>query len=154
MLVIFGAGMVDVGFRGTGDQLGSLLAADIPGFVPWAGAMLAIGMLGYVPVLRTPSHLLMALVLLVLFLSNRGIFANLAAVVAHPPAPLGETALVSPTDIAALEHGPTINVTGAAGSPGGAAGSTAGSGPAGAISSGFSTAGQALGPLGFLASIF
>jgi len=110
LLVLFGGVLVDVGFRGTGDQLGALLKTDVPGFVPWGGAMLLIGALGYAKPLRTPSHLLLLLVILVLFLTNHGIFANLQQAFTHPPAASQPEGLISPTDAQALQAGPTVNV--------------------------------------------
>lgn len=134
LLVLFGGVLVDVGIRNTADQLGALLKSDVPGFVPWAGAMFIIGMLGYIKTLRTPSHILLGLVILVLFLSNHGIFANLQQAFTNPPAPSTPETLPA-SDVQALQQGPTVNIN-VEGGGGSSAGDQAGgilSGIAGAF---------------------
>lgn len=78
-----------VAVRGTQAQLFGQLASDLPGFAKWLGALLLIGLIGYIPGMETISNGLLALVFVVLVLapSNRNAFANFAAAFKAPPAP-------------------------------------------------------------------
>lgn len=69
-LILIGAVIVVVAFNGTQAGLASELENDIPGFFKWAAAIAAILGLGFVPGLRTPSRWLLALVALVILLTN------------------------------------------------------------------------------------
>ena len=84
--LIVGAFLLAAGANGKGADLFALLKGDFvnaPGvqqqatFVPWAAAILILGAAGYVPALRVASRLFLVLVILVLFLSNQGFFAQL-----------------------------------------------------------------------------
>lgn len=55
-------------FEGTGQQ---------HGFLVWFAAILAIGALGYAPDLKLFANAVLALVIIVLLLSNKGFFAQL-----------------------------------------------------------------------------
>ena len=70
LLLIVAAVLLLTAFRNTTGDLANALKADVPGFTRWAGAVLALGALGYVPGLRTPSRLLLALVAVVVVLRN------------------------------------------------------------------------------------
>lgn len=78
-----------VAVRGTQAQLFGQLTSDLPGFAKWLGALLLIGLIGYVPGLETVSNGLLALVFIVLVLvpSNRSAFQNFANAFKAPPAP-------------------------------------------------------------------
>lgn len=77
LLAVIGAALVISAVRGTQGSLGSQIASDVPGFLPWAGAIVILGMLGYVPNFQKPANLLLALVVLVLFLNKgSGFFGN------------------------------------------------------------------------------
>lgn len=88
VLIAFGAVLIAAAYRGTEHELAAQLASDFGSggsFLAWAGAIAALGALGYVPALRTLSNMLMALVIVVLVLHNGGLFTQLAAIVDNPP---------------------------------------------------------------------
>jgi uncharacterized membrane protein YgcG len=123
LLILFGAVLVTVAWRGTEHQLAAQLSADFGTggqFLAWAAAIGVLGAIGYVPQLRTLSNLAMALVIVVLVLRNGGLFTELAAVIDHPPA-------ASPTVPLAAYSGS---------STGGAGGTGGGGGPFGLFSGG------------------
>jgi hypothetical protein len=65
--------------RNTHTQLLSLLKSDFSGkgnFVYWMISILLIGAVGYIPDLKPVSRAFLVLVIVVLFLSNRGVFAQ------------------------------------------------------------------------------
>ena len=69
--------MVASGVRNTQGDLWTLVKHDFTGsdnFVYWLVAILAIGSLGYVEKIRPAANALLALVIIVLFLSNKGFF--------------------------------------------------------------------------------
>lgn len=86
--LLVGLVLVDVAFRGTEGLLGQQLAQDVPGFMVWAGAIVLIGALQWVPGFSKPAKYLLALVLIVIVLVNKGAFANLAAAVTSQPQPV------------------------------------------------------------------
>lgn len=78
VIILAGALVVIAAFNNAQADLGKAIEQDLPGFFKWGAAIAAILALGYVPGLRTPSRWLLALVLLVLFLTNyQGILAGL-----------------------------------------------------------------------------
>ena len=80
--------------RGQDGALFSALGTDVPGFVIWGAAILAVGAIGYVPGLKSPARGLLALVLVVLALNNyQNILAGFgaAATPATPKANPGAT---------------------------------------------------------------
>lgn len=63
-------------------QLGALVQNDFTGpknFFFWLAALAMVGVLGYIPQLKTFSAWFMSLVLLSLFLSHKGFFANITS---------------------------------------------------------------------------
>lgn len=71
--------MVITGARGTYAQFGSQIASEFQGqnnFTYWLIAIGSIGALGYIQTLQTISRYLMALILLSIFLSHKGFFAQ------------------------------------------------------------------------------
>lgn len=82
VLILFGAIFVIVGFRGTQSDFFSLLAGDFTGagnFIYWIISIMVIGAIGYIPKLKGLSDAFLVLVLLVLFISNKGFFAQFNA---------------------------------------------------------------------------
>lgn len=78
-LLIVGVLLVTSGVRNTYPQLFSLVKGDFSGsgsFLHWALAILIVGSLGYVDELRPFSRGFLALLIVVLFLSNGGFFAK------------------------------------------------------------------------------
>lgn len=127
-LLLLGLVLVDVGYRGTYADLASQLASDMPGFLPWLGAVVLIGALGYAPSLETFSNALLVLVILVLLLVNGGAWANLSAAFgAAQQSPLSQSVGLIPTqaDAAALAGGPTVTLNAPAGSSSGSTATTA-----------------------------
>jgi hypothetical protein len=91
-LLIIGLLMVITGGRGTYAQFGSQVASEFQGgkgsFTYWILAIGAIGAVGYVPQLQTVSRWMLTLVIVSLFLSHKGFFAQFqAALAAGPTAP-------------------------------------------------------------------
>lgn len=70
VILIFGAILIVSAYKNTYGTLFSNLQSDVPGFAVWFAAIAVVGGLQYVPGLRTPARWLLALVLLVLFMSN------------------------------------------------------------------------------------
>jgi hypothetical protein len=69
--------LVVSGVRGTHEELFALVKGDLTGqnsFIWWLVAVGIIGALGYIPAMRGVSHAFLALILVVLVLSNRGVF--------------------------------------------------------------------------------
>lgn len=64
--------------------LGTQVSSDLTGsggFLIWVVALFIVGALGYIQPLRTVSRIFLALILVVIFLSNKGIFTTLSQVV-------------------------------------------------------------------------
>ena len=75
--IIIGVTLIVTGAKGTTSDFLALLKKDFQGsnsFVPWICSILIIGSLGYIQPLRPVSRAFLALVLLVLFISNGGFF--------------------------------------------------------------------------------
>lgn len=86
ILAIIGLGILVSAIRNTQSELFTLVGQDAPGFMPWLGAIILIGMVGYVKGFEGASRALLLLVVLAIVLANQGAFANLAAAIEHPPA--------------------------------------------------------------------
>jgi hypothetical protein len=85
--------MIVSAWKGTEEELGVLVASEFTGsgnFLYWLAAVAVVGGLGMVPVMRTPSRWLIALILVAMFLSHTGIIANAfsALSTAQPAAPI------------------------------------------------------------------
>jgi hypothetical protein len=124
LFAILGAALLVSAILNTQSQLGTLLAADMPGYLKWAAALIVIGAIGaVVPEARGVSRALLGLVILVIFLtSGSGFFTQFAAAVQSPVAP---TATTLPTPQGALPvavtvSGGTTAASGAAGAAGAA----------------------------------
>jgi hypothetical protein len=89
--------LIVTGAQNTYPQLGTQLQKDFTGqsnFTYWVVSIAAVGVLGYIPSLRTFSTWFMALILLALFLSKgQGFFSQFSAALASGPvAPSGNAA--------------------------------------------------------------
>jgi hypothetical protein len=89
LLILLGLALLSSGIKGTERALGNQLQADFlgegdksGGFVSWLAALLAIGALGYIPVLQKPSRALLGLIGVSIFLTNHGIISQLFTSVA------------------------------------------------------------------------
>ncbi|MDE2019753.1 MAG: hypothetical protein KGJ13_05415 [Patescibacteria group bacterium] len=79
-LILAGAILVVSGVRNTQGQLWSLVQNDFTGnngFIVWVAAIAIVGGMGYIPKLRPLSIAFMTLLLIVLVISNQGVFAQL-----------------------------------------------------------------------------
>lgn len=89
-LILIAAIFIVTGFKGTTSQFLTNFASDIQGFVIWVVAIGVIGAIGYVPGLKKVSDGFLALILLAMFLSNKGFFANFNQQIRNPvPASTG-----------------------------------------------------------------
>ena len=96
-LIIAGIVLTVAGVRNTQSTLYSLLAGDFTGsksFIWWTLSILGIGAVGYVEDLKGLANAFLALILIVLILANKGVFAQFTAALkgAIPAAPTGGTA--------------------------------------------------------------
>lgn len=76
-LVGLGLILIVTGVRDTYAQLGAQLTKDFTGqqnFTVWILAIGSVGALGYINELRTFSHYFLALIIVAMFLSNKGFF--------------------------------------------------------------------------------
>jgi hypothetical protein len=95
--IIIGAIIAIVAFRGTHGDLAAALEQDIPAYFKWAIAIAAILGLGFVPGLKIPSRYLIALVALVVILTNyRQLVSGFTQFASASPAP-SATAAAEPT---------------------------------------------------------
>lgn len=79
VLIAIGAMLAVAGVRGTQAELFDLLKGDFtgtPNYISWMVAIMVIGALGYINAIRPISNAFLVLVILVLFISNRGFFAQ------------------------------------------------------------------------------
>jgi hypothetical protein len=77
LFIIVGAVFVIAAVRNTNQELVTLLKGDFTGkgnFIYWTAAILFIGAFGYISELKPVSRAFMALVVIVLFLKNGGVF--------------------------------------------------------------------------------
>ena len=66
LILAIGALVLLTAIHNSFGDLATALETDIPGYFHWALAIVAILALGYIPILRTPSRVLLGLVALVL----------------------------------------------------------------------------------------
>lgn len=88
--LILGSLFLIAGVRGTDEQLFTLIKGDFtgkPNFIGWLIAILVIGALGYIEPIKTVSRAFLALVLIVLFLSNGGVFEKFVQGLESPAQP-------------------------------------------------------------------
>lgn len=81
-LTIIGLLLVVTGFQNTHAQLGKQITSDFTGknnFIYWIAALGAVGALGYVKELEPFSRAFLVLILIGIFLSNKGFFSQFNA---------------------------------------------------------------------------
>ena len=129
LFVIIGTALVVSAVLNNQAKLGQLLAADLPGFLPWAAAIILIGMIGFIPQARTLARSLLVLVLLVIVLANgNGLFDKVSSAIQSPtPA--------EPPTLPTLKGPLPIVITGAPKQGAAAGGNVLGSAVGGAVSS-------------------
>lgn len=85
--LLIGAVLIVAAFRNTQGSLFSALEQDVPAYVVWAAAIIALGAIGFVPGLKSISRGLMTLVLVVIILRNyQGILKGFQTVATAPSA--------------------------------------------------------------------
>jgi hypothetical protein len=86
--LLIGAVLIVVAVRGTHANLGQLLVEDFTGkgggsadkgFLIWVAAIGGVAALGFIPGMKVPAKILLALVILAILVSNKGVFANAAS---------------------------------------------------------------------------
>lgn len=138
-LLIVGLVLISTALKNTEHELAQLLQDDIlgtSGFLTWAGAILAIGAIGYIPGMRQTSRYLLALIGVVMIVRNGGAWANAQAAIMSASA-LGPAPSVKSLAVSATSAG--------SGSSGGSAGAGAAAG--GSASSGGDNTGAAIGTI-------
>lgn len=107
VLLIFGAAFAISGYHGNAKKLFALLGSEFsgtPSFGKWAIAILAIGATGYIKPLKTISDSFVVLIVVVLFLSDKGFFSSfsqqfgLSGVVASSQTPSPKLDLLQTTN--------------------------------------------------------
>lgn len=83
LFLVLGIMLLVSALKGTETELAKQIEGDLvgqsgkSGFIVWLVAILAVGALGYIPYLERPSKYLVGLIIVVIVLSNHGIFAQL-----------------------------------------------------------------------------
>lgn len=99
-LLLIGAVLLVAAVRNTYKDLWALVESDFSGtggFLSWVAAIAVIGGLGYIPKLKPLSIALMTLLLIVLVISNGGVFAKLQAAIQGAGAGIGSAGLSGAT---------------------------------------------------------
>ena len=79
IIIIIGLMLIAIGYNGTQSNFLTLLKGDFIGpnnFLWWVLVIFVIGIMGYAPKLKGFSDAMLALVIIVIFLSNKGFFAT------------------------------------------------------------------------------
>lgn len=102
--LFIGVVLIVAAIRNSHGALFSALSTDVPEFVTWAAAIVAIGIIGFVPGLKPVSRGLLALVIVVIILQNyQEILKGFQNAWQHPNAttatPASKTATSSPINI-------------------------------------------------------
>jgi len=99
LLLLIGAVIIIAAFNNSQAALVSELEQDVPPFLKWALAVVGVGALGWIPGMQTISRWLLALVMVVLFLSNWqaiiGGFTSLSSASGTTVQPATQTSLTS-----------------------------------------------------------
>lgn len=137
LFLIAGLILIVTVVRGTTGDFASTLADDVTsGYLKWLAAILAIGLLGYIPALEKPSRYLLGLVALVILLTNGSGFIQMFVQQIENPGTATAT-----TPAGGNANLPAIPVqTGGGGSAGASTGQQPSSNPLGTAASIASTA--------------
>jgi hypothetical protein len=94
--LFIGVILVVVAIKGNGGSLFSALGQDVPAFVVWGSAVVALGAIGFVPGLKPISRGLLALLIIVIILRDyQSIIAGLKGGIAGQTAAPATTSLVA-----------------------------------------------------------
>lgn len=97
-LIIIGLLLIVSGARGTYPQLKQLLISDMTGphnFLLWIVALGGVGCLGYIPQLEKFSRVFLALVIISMFLAEKGFFTKFMSALQNLSSGTGGTDAVS-----------------------------------------------------------
>jgi hypothetical protein len=83
LFVIVGAILAIAAVNGREGDLFQAIGEDVPPVAEQIAAILLIGLLGFIPNMRTPSRALMALVILVILLDEQGAWQNFSQTAAQ-----------------------------------------------------------------------
>lgn len=70
ILLIIAGILIVAAIRDTQGDLFATLKEDVPAFMTWAAAILALGAIGYIPGFKSVSRYLLALVIVVIVINN------------------------------------------------------------------------------------
>jgi hypothetical protein len=109
LILFIGAILVVAALRDTQGSLFSALGSDIPAFVVWAAAIVAVGAIGFIPRLSPVSKALLGLILVVLFLRNyKNILTGISNAASSGTKPSGKTVTVSSLGATPANPGATL----------------------------------------------
>lgn len=89
VLLLLGLLFLVVAVRGTQTDFFSLVKSEFTGtnnFLVWVLAIVILGMIGYLKPIRPVAHAMIGLVILVMIIANKGIFANFNQAIRNPAA--------------------------------------------------------------------
>jgi len=118
VLAIIGITLIVTAIRGTSGTLFANLQADFTGsgnFIYWFISIGVIGSLGYVKKLAPITNLFLVLVLLVMFIANKGFFAQFMSAIKSPATNCGQTQGASVTTAQALAAAASATPSGSPG---------------------------------------
>lgn len=94
--LLIGVVLIVAAIRNSQDALFKAIATDVPEFVVWAAAIVALGVIGFIPGLKPVSRGLLALVIIVIVLHNyKNILSGFTNAWKSPPAASSATASAS-----------------------------------------------------------
>lgn len=99
VLLVLGLLFLVVAVRGTQDQFFALLKGEFTGtnnFLVWVLAIVILGLIGYLKPIRPVAHAMIGLIILVMIIANKGIFAQFNNAIRNP------TASAAPSQPAAI----------------------------------------------------
>jgi hypothetical protein len=120
-IIIVGAVLIATALKNTQHELGQQLGMDLlgkDGFIAWAGAVLGLGAIGYLPGMQQTSRELLLLVAVVIVVRNGGLFSNVQQALLQASASGPAPSIPAPASSAA----------GVAGGSGGSSGGSSGGG--------------------------
>jgi hypothetical protein len=103
VFAVLGVLFLIVAINGTQSQLFTLLKSEFVGtnsFVPWASAIIILGLIGYAKPVKPISDALIGLILLALLLANKGgFFAQFNSALKNPVAPSAANGATTATSL-------------------------------------------------------
>jgi hypothetical protein len=100
VLVLAGLLLIVTGAKGTYSQFGQQLSKDFTGdgnFTYWIASIGAVGSIGYIDALKEVSRLFLALILIAMVLSNRGVFQQFQNALKSGPSKIESSPLAAPS---------------------------------------------------------